>query len=100
MEGWLPEDFKIIRELRSAVAKLDDRVWTLFEILESAIGGDPRRTSKEGEMVRRARLKAAEAFLAKQKGLNLDNTPALAALGALETSIRKRTTGPDGWRLG
>jgi hypothetical protein len=41
MERWLPEELKLIHELRKAVAEYDEQAWTLFDTLESGIAGAP-----------------------------------------------------------
>jgi hypothetical protein len=92
-----PEDVQLISELRSALSDAREDIWDLVERLESTLDGDPRQSEEERTLLRQVRVGVSGVIAAKREGRQPDVTTASAPLRRLETMIRKRTTGPDGW---
>jgi hypothetical protein len=92
------DDLQILAELRTALPDAK-RAWLLVERLESSLDSDPRTSEYERGALARLKSSVSELIAAQRDGLNLHTSDASVAITALETSIRKRTTGPDRWPL-
>jgi len=73
--------------------------WELVKRIESSLDADPRYSKAERELVARLRSGVSDVLLAHREGLNPHNGLASVAITALESSLKKRTTGTDGWPL-
>lgn len=92
-----PEDVQLISELRRALTDTRKDAWDLVERLESTLDRDSRQSEEEQELLRQARAGVIDVIAARREGRQPDLTRASAPLRRLETMIRRRTTGPDGW---
>jgi len=92
------DDLALLVELRGALDQ-PRRAWELVERLGGSLEHDPRHSDYERALMSRLRAAVSEAIAAEREGLNSHHTNASVAITALETSIRKRTTGPDGYKL-
>ena len=93
------DELQILAELRKCLADADAQTWDLVERLGSSLEGDPRHSDYERTLVQRLRSGVTDLIAAKRDGFNLHTTNASVAITALETSIKKRTTGADGWPM-
>jgi hypothetical protein len=91
-------DLAMISEIRAMLVRAAD-AWPLVTRLESSLEGDPRHSRAEQEMIQRLRSQISDLILAEREGLNVHTSAASVTLTALEGSIKKRTTGADGWPL-
>jgi hypothetical protein len=73
--------------------------WAAVESLESSLESDPRYSDYEKQLVRRLKEQVSELIGAKRDGREPYAGSANVTVSALESSIRKRTTGADGWPL-
>jgi hypothetical protein len=92
-----PEDVQLISQLRSALTDAPEDAWDLVERLESTLNRDSRQSEDELDLLRQARAGVSDLIAARRQGRQPDLTRASAPLRRLETMIRQRTTGPDGW---
>lgn len=92
------DDLGTIRQLRATLSRPAD-AWPLVTRLETLLESDPRHSPAEQDLIRRLRSQISDLIAAEREGLNLHPSAASITLTALETSIRKRTTGADGWPL-
>jgi len=74
--------------------------WDLVMSIESDLDSDARCSDLERGHVRRIRQGVSDVIAAHNQGLNPVLSLALIPIGSLESSLRKRTTGVDGWPLG
>ena len=94
------ETLDLIDELRTALgARSGDAVWDLVLLIDSSLETDPGATQDERALVRRLRSSVSDLIAARRDGLNADVGSSSVILTALEGSIKRRTTGPDGWKL-
>jgi hypothetical protein len=93
------KDIQIISDLREALALADEKTWDLVERLDASLNLDPHHSDYERSLVRRIRMAVTDDLLTRRDGIEPDTSNARVALGALETSLKKRTVGTDGWRL-
>lgn len=93
-------DLEILAELRNALSDAPDkRAWELVERLDSSLDSDPRTSDYERKALARLKSSVSDLIAAQRDGLNPYTSTASVQISALESSIRKRTTGPDGWPL-
>ena len=86
-------DIQIINDLREALAIADEKTWDLVERLAASLELDPHHSDYERSLVRRIRMAVTDDLLTKRDGLEPDTSNARVALGALQTSLKKRTIG-------
>lgn len=94
-----------LAKLRDAIeAATDERAaaetWTLVEQIESDLEGDPRLSNNERQSLQHLKSGVSDFIRAHREGLNPYAGTAQIAISALVSSLRKRTTGEDGWPLG
>jgi ABC-type transporter Mla subunit MlaD len=94
-----PEDVQLISQLRSALSDAREDIWDLVERLELTLESDPRQSEEERTLLAQVRAGVSDVIATRREGRQPDLTRASAPLRRLETMIRKRTTGPDGWPL-
>jgi hypothetical protein len=99
MNNAQPEDVQLISQLRSALSDAREDIWELVERLESTLETDSRQSEEERTLLGQVRAGVSDAIAARREGRPPDLTRASAPLRRLETMIRERTTGPDGWPL-
>lgn len=93
------DTLQLIDELRTALAtRSGDAVWDLVSLIDSSVETDPG-TQDERALVRRLKSSVSDLIAARRDGLNADPSQSSVILTALESSIKRRTTGPDGWKL-
>jgi hypothetical protein len=94
------DTLELIGELRTALStRSGDAVWELVSLVDSSLDIDPRATQDERALVRRLKSSVSDLIAARRDGLNAETSPSTVVLTALESSIRRRTTGPDGWKM-
>ncbi len=94
------DTLELIGELRTALgARSGDAAWQLVSLIDSSLETDPRATQDERTLVRRLKSSVSDLIAARRDGLNAEASVTTAIVTALESSIKRRTTGPDGWKL-
>ena len=92
------ETLKLIDELRTVLGdRSGDAVWDLVSLIDSSLEADPGSSSDERALVRRLKSSVSDLIAARRDGLNAELGQSNVILSALESSIKRRTTGPDGW---
>lgn len=95
------DDLALIAEIRTALSNLNmQAAWSGVQSLESTLERDPNYSHHEKQLIRQLRSQVSDVIAAKRNGLNPHTGSASATLTAVESSIRRRTTGADGWKLG
>jgi hypothetical protein len=91
------DELALIAQLRRALAEENAQAaWSAVQTIEVSLELDPRYSAAEKQLVRNLRSQVSDFIATKRDGLH---PYAGATVTALESSIRKRTTGPDGWKL-
>jgi hypothetical protein len=91
---------QLIEELRAALqARSGDALWDLVSLIDSSLEGDPRASKDERALVRRLKTTVGDFIAARRDGLNAEPSQSTVLLTALESSVKRRTTGVDGWPL-
>lgn len=94
------DELALIAQLRTAFAEESAQAaWSAVQSIEASLELDPRYSAAEKQLVRNLRAQVSDFIAAKRDGLHRYGGSAGATVTALESSIRKRTTGPDGWKL-
>ncbi|RWC90050.1 MAG: hypothetical protein EOS32_28795 [Mesorhizobium sp.] len=96
----MDDTLSLIKQLYDALSDnaTSESWWSLAQRIESSIEFDPRYSKHERETVARLKAGVSQALLAIREGRE-PFTSTRQALTALQFSIERRTTGPDGWPL-
>ncbi len=93
-------ELELIDQLHTALNEFDaDTAWSAVQRIEGSLELDPRYSTSEKKLVEHIKSQVSDIIRAKREGLTPHIGSARATIGALATSIKKRTTGPDGWPL-
>ena len=94
------DTLQLISRLRTELdAGSDDAIWTTVGLIASSVEWDERATKHERELVRQLKSSASDLFVAKRNHLNNDTHRVGVTISALESSIKRRSIGPDGWPM-
>jgi len=90
-----------LRQMLSEQATPGDRGkwWDTVLLIESSLETDPRFSQQEKSLMTRLRSGVSDVIAAHNKNLNAQFSLATMPLTALETSVKRRTTGADGWPI-
>ena len=77
----------------------DQAIWTAIQLIEAAVSMSSYADAEE-PYVRRLKEAASAYMLARREGLNADPMHTNNALFALESCMKKTTTGVDGFKRG
>jgi hypothetical protein len=94
------QTLQLLEELRTALEGSDpDAIWELVGRITADVETDRRAPKSDLADVRRLNSAVGEFLAARRDGLNADVSRPRVILTGLENSIKRRTTGPDGWPL-
>ena len=93
-----------LAELRSMLSKEPSETlclswWDRVLMVEASLEIDPNFSKNERETVAQLREGISDLILAWRNGQSLHISRASVAITSLEGSVKKRTTGEDGWPL-
>ncbi len=93
-----PDVLILLAEARAELSSPSDKLWQLVERIDQRVNGDPATTDAERALVTQLRSEVSDVFLAHREA-HTSSGSAAVTLTALESSIRRRSTGADGWPL-
>jgi len=98
----MDDTFDLIAQLHAALNKhapgiADATAWfDLYRLIESDVDIDPRTTKHERELLDQLNRGLSAGIVKVRRGHEPILNSAKVALSALQSSIERRTTGPDG----